>query len=868
MKISPEIKTNTVQTQKNTSKPKNKKADNTVTSVKNETKDAAVVLQIQDEDEKKVKKSNKNNKNDTVKKQETHTQHDKSSGGTAVTKGGQRLTFFQGKYYNQQGQQVDFDDKTGFVKQDSKKDTSKSEKNTSVAKDTTPAESNKTTMFSLTGKKSTDTAKDTKKEVDKTETHTKHDKKSGGTAVTKGGQKLNFFQGKYYNQQGQQVDFDDKTGFVKADTKKTDKNNVVKTEENKFETHTKHDKKSGGTAVSKDGQKLNFFQGKYYNKQGKQVDFNDKTGEIKEENAFKVLMELDSTGTKGTVIAKNGERLTFNQGKYYDKQGQEVQFNEKNFSVTYRTKHDSGASGVVYTKYGEKLNFFQGKYYNERGIQVGFDEETGMEASLNKIDGMRTYKYEHSSLTHEEIAEYTKKVHDSLTGSAKDKKAVYNLFKNKNINSYDKLSIMDSYGKSYHREMSADIMKNYPWTYRKDFLKKMESACGECDYLDKDFHEGTDFFNYDYTLVKVLHPEARLRNRPTYIEVSSKPLTDSEKYDAAANLQNKINNGILKSNFTGYDRGYNYIEGKPVNPHEYYKYIEDCQIKEADEQLQDKIKAGKISSKFTGQEGNNFYIEGKAVTEYKYNEYKEECQKKEAEEKVQAKIQSGELPGNFTGQDGKYYYVDGKQVEDYSEYKEKYNKPQVEHDNGTGGFVYAKNGQKLNFFQGKYYNEQGQEVKLNQQTGENTIVHDYKPYRYEYDNCSLSVAEIKNYTKKVHESLKGSKEEKQAIYDLFKNDDINSYDKLSIMNTYKEDYGEYMSDDILKNYPWSYRKDFVYQMAIACSKSDYYDEEFHEGEQLMRKDKNVAKIAAEKAPSTKKESLNIRTSTMVTGPRG
>ena len=134
------------------------------------------------------------------------------------------------------------------------------------------------------------------------------------------------------------------------------------------------------------------------------------------------------------------------------------------------------------------------------------------------------------------------------------------------------------------------------------------------------------------------------------------------------------------------------------------------------------------------------------------------------------------------------------------------------------------------------------------------------------NSASLSEEEIAEYTEKIHDSLKGSKNNKKAVYKDFKDGNLTYSDKVSIIQTYSNTYEKFMSDDILKYYTWSCRKEFVDEMSLACIQHAYNrdNSDRDTGHKLLKNDENLLKYSSHITVG-KKESLNIRTSTMYGG---
>ncbi len=134
---------------------------------------------------------------------------------------------------------------------------------------------------------------------------------------------------------------------------------------------------------------------------------------------------------------------------------------------------------------------------------------------------------------------------------------------------------------------------------------------------------------------------------------------------------------------------------------------------------------------------------------------------------------------------------------------------------------------------------------------------------YTLKSVSLRKEEIAEYTEKIHDSLKASKNDKKAVYNDFKDGNLNPSDKMAIMKTYQYTYKKYMSDDILKYYPWSCRKEFVDEMSLACAQ---YEVNIGDGRGTiyLERDENLLKYSSH-ITVTPQGNPNIRVSTMYGG---
>lgn len=140
---------------------------------------------------------------------------------------------------------------------------------------------------------------------------------------------------------------------------------------------------------------------------------------------------------------------------------------------------------------------------------------------------------------------------------------------------------------------------------------------------------------------------------------------------------------------------------------------------------------------------------------------------------------------------------------------------------------------------------------------------------FAFESASLSKEEIADYTEQIHNALKGSKNDKEEIKELLTNGNLNSFDILSIMQTYRDNYSPSLAEDILDNFPRKYKKDLVKILGNACADAAINGKDFESdiAYHFLKIDEKLIKYSDIKIKEAPEDS-NIRVSTMMVGIRG
>lgn len=140
---------------------------------------------------------------------------------------------------------------------------------------------------------------------------------------------------------------------------------------------------------------------------------------------------------------------------------------------------------------------------------------------------------------------------------------------------------------------------------------------------------------------------------------------------------------------------------------------------------------------------------------------------------------------------------------------------------------------------------------------------------FAFESANLSKEDIADYTEQIHKAIKGSKSDKKEIKELLENGNLSSFDILSIMQTYRDNYSPSLANDILDNFPFTYKKDLVKILGNACADAAINGKEFESNiaYHFLNIDEDLIKYSDIKIEDPQDNS-NIRTSTMMIGIRG